>query len=199
MVQKKFFKSFIKFVATGIVLSICTTLFAEEKSGQTRLVELHSSQEFTFVEQSSSIFTIRPLKNELRSIENLKDTEAIGVVFLGNIVLGNNATPLSALRDLSVQISKGLNIDLALITDSTTSKSLAPHELLLLYHPEMVITLALTKVVENTELEEEKETEEENVEDKSINNEHYALIGTYAIPVSPQIIPIVSPVEETAE
>ena len=199
MVQKKFFKSFIKFVATGIVLSICTTLFAEEKSGQTRLVELHSSQEFTFVEQSSSIFTIRPLKNELRSIENLKDTEAIGVVFLGNIVLGNNATPLSALRDLSVQISKGLNIDLALITDSTTSKSLAPHELLLLYHPEMVITLALTKVVENTESEEEKETEEENVEDKSINNEHYALIGTYAIPVSPQIIPIVSPVEETAE
>ena len=132
MVQRKFFKSIVQFVVTSIFLSVCTTLFAEEKSEQTRLVELHSSQEFSFVEQSSSTFKIRPLKSELRSIENLKDAEAIGVVYLGNIVLGNNATPLSALRDLSVQISKGLDMDLALITDSTTSKSLAPHELLLL-------------------------------------------------------------------
>ena len=98
----------------------------------------------------------------MRSIENLKNTEAVGITHLGNLTLSESATPLSVLREISVQISNGLEVDLALITDSTTSKSIQPHEMLLLYHPKLVITLALTKVE---------------------NSDQYTLIGTYAIPV----------------
>ncbi len=78
---------------------------------------------------------------------------------------------------MSVQISSALDVDLALITDSTTSESLKPHEMLLLYHPQLVITLALTKVPES---------------------DTYTLIGTYAIPVTatqPDIAAAVDPAE----
>ncbi|MEM8844220.1 MAG: hypothetical protein AAGB35_04170 [Pseudomonadota bacterium] len=126
-----------------------------------RSIELSSSEEFSFIGQDTAIFTIRPLKESLRSIENLKNTEAIGILYLGRISLGENANTLSALRDISVQLSRGLDVDLALITDSTTSESLEPHEMLLLYHPQLAITLALTKIPES---------------------EEYSLIGTYAIP-----------------
>ena len=136
---------------------------AENEQPTARTIELNPNSDFTFVQQPTSTFTIKPLKPELRSIDNLKHTEAIGVVYLGNVLLEENTTPLNVLRDLSVQISTGLDIDLALITDSTTSKSLEPHELLLLYHPQLVITLALTKIEESNE---------------------YSLIGTYAIPVT---------------
>lgn len=151
--------------------TICSLLFAgiischialANESAIAQSVEVKSSEEFNFIGQDTAIFTIRPLKESLRSIENLKDTEAVGILYLGRIALGENANTLSALRDISVQISRGLDIDLALITDSTTSESLAPHEMLLLYHPQLAITLALTKIPES---------------------EEYSLIGTYAIPV----------------
>ena len=192
----------IRILFTLIALFSFSALFAENNNPDyPRSIELQASEEFTFVQQDTSTFTIRALKTELRSIENLKDVDAIGVSYLGNIVLGKNATPLSALRDVSVQISKGLDIDLALITDSTTSKSLAPHELLLLYHPKLVITLALTKVAIN-EAADNKEADqeaEENTADNAIQNVEYSLIGTYTIPAKPQppLIPAVS--EETAE
>jgi hypothetical protein len=139
-------------------------------------VEVKSSEEFNFIGQDTAIFTIRPLKESLRSIENLKDTEAVGILYLGRISLGENADTLSALRDISVQISRGLDIDLALITDSTTSESLAPHEMLLLYHPQLAITLALTKIPES---------------------EEYSLIGTYAIPVVTKVINATDTPQET--
>ena len=147
----------------ALILSMCYLSFAvAEESTEPRSVEISSSEEFNFVGQDTAIFTIRPLKESLRSIENLKDTEAVGILYLGTITLGENANTLSVLRDISVQISRGLDIDLALITDSTTSESLSPHEMLLLYHPQLAITLALTKVPES---------------------EEYSLIGTYATPV----------------
>jgi len=125
-------------------------------------VKLSSANDFQLLNEEAATLTIRPLKEKLRSIENLKDTEAVGITFLGKLTLNESATPLSALRELSVQISSGLNLDLALITDSTTSESLKPHEMLLLYHPQLVITLALTKIE---------------------GSDEYTLIGTYAIPV----------------
>ena len=151
-----------------LILSLCLTsclnaAFANDAdTPSTRSVELVSSNDFTISNGDVSTLTIRPLKEKLRSIENLKDTQAVGISYLGNLTLSESATPLSALRELSVQISSGLDIDLALITDSNTSQSLQPHEMLLLYHPQLVITLALTKVEGSNE---------------------YTLIGTYAIPV----------------
>lgn len=141
---------------------LCTAYANDADTTATRSVELTSSSDFTILNGGVSTLSIRPLKEKLRAIENLKDTEAVGISYLGNLTLSESATPLSALRELSVQISNGLDIDLALITDSNTSQSLQPHEMLLLYHPQLVITLALTKVEASNE---------------------YTLIGTYAIPV----------------
>lgn len=141
---------------------LSATISADEINSDIRSIVLSSSDDFTILDGDASTFTIKPLKEKLRSIENLKDTEAVGISYLGNLTLAESATPLSALRELSVQISSGLGIDLALITDSTTSQSLLPHEMLLLYHPQLVITLALTKVEDS---------------------DQYTLIGTYAIPV----------------
>ncbi len=154
-------------LVTCLVLSICLAAVVSADDTQTNNVKsitLNSSNEFQLLngDSETSTFTIRPLKEKLRSIENLKDTQAVGITYLGTLSLNESASPLSALRQLSVQISRGLNLDLALITDSTTSESLKPHEMLLLYHPQLVITLALTKIE---------------------NSDDYTLIGTYAIPV----------------
>jgi hypothetical protein len=153
----KIYLSFILFLSCFL-----NTALVADDTPVTRSIELTSSNDFTLLDEEASTLTIKPLKQKLRSIDNLKDTEAVGITYLGNLTLSNSATPLSALRELSVQISNGLDIDLALITDSSTSQSLQPHEMLLLYHPQLVITLALTKVE---------------------NSDQYILIGTYAIPV----------------
>ena len=165
MAQKKYINlpSIILTLLLLTLVSNSTLIANDDIAAEARTVQLASSNEFTLTDNESSVFTIRPLKPSLRSIENLKDTEAVGITYLGALTLGESATPLSALRDISVQISSALDVDLALITDSTTSESLKPHEMLLLYHPQLVITLALTKVPESDE---------------------YTLIGTYAIPVT---------------
>lgn len=149
---------------------ICVYLLNTAIAGDTdntKVIALSSNEDFQFLNDGEASLSIRPLKEKLRSIENLKDTEAVGITFVGTLSLNENATPLSVLRELSVQISRGLNLDLALITDSTTSESLKPHEMLLLYHPQLVITLALTKIEAS---------------------ENYTLIGTYAIPVDKQAL-----------
>ncbi|MEM7303929.1 MAG: hypothetical protein AAF372_00190 [Pseudomonadota bacterium] len=168
-----FRKLFYSLVLTSSLL--CSITFANDDTGP-RSVEITSSEEFNFVGQNTAIFTIRPLKESLRSVENLKDTEAVGIVYLGRITLGEKANTLSVLRDISVQISKGLDIDLALITDSATSESLAPHEMLLLYHPQLAITLALTQIPET---------------------EEYSLMGTYAIPVVTKTVEVAAAPEQT--
>ena len=179
MALKKFI-SFTSRLASLILLVLsCSLPIAANENAiiETRTIQLSSSDEFTLADDENSSFVIRPLKSSLRAIENLKDTEAVGITYLGEITLHENATPLSALRDLSVQISSALDVDLALITDSTTSESLKPHEMLLLYHPQLVITLALTKVPDS---------------------DTYTLIGTYAIPVTanqPDIAAAVDPAE----
>ena len=200
MVQKKYSRLAVYFLYFTFLTLIGINASATEQTPLSpRSVELTSSNEFIFTQQQTATFTIRPLKPQLRTIENLENTEAVGVVYLGDIELTKNATPLSALRDVSLQISKGLGLDLALITDSTTSKSLAPHELLLLYHPELIITLALTRIAEQEPAQEDEvadtqaETEqttnsstensaEQTETDHSLERGQYSLIGTYAIP-----------------
>ena len=138
-------------------------LAAENEYTQTRRIQIDASGEFTFVGQDRAVFTLRPLKPKLRALENLKNTQAVGISYLGKIILTQNATPLSALRDIAVQLTNGLNTNLALITDSVTARSLQPHAMLLLYHPDLVITLALTRAPQS---------------------EEYSLFGSYATPVN---------------
>lgn len=161
MAQKEFFNmlKFYTYALFGIgLLLMVSTSFADN---QPTTVNILSNNEFEFVDQTAAKFTITALNPAHKSIESLQKVDAIGVVYLGNIKLTNNATPLSVLRDVSAQLSQGLAIDFALIADSITSQSLSPHELLMLYHPSMVITLGLTKVA---------------------GSESYSLIGTYAKP-----------------
>jgi len=161
MAQKEFYNMsklyiYITLIA-GLLFFTCTS-FAEDK---TTVIELIASNEFQFVDQNPSAFTIKPLDSAHKSVESLKEVEAIGVVYLGNITLVDDATPLSALREVSAQITRKLDLNFALIADSTTSQSLNPHDLLLLYHPSMTITLGLTKIPDSNA---------------------YSLIGTYAMP-----------------
>lgn len=149
-------------ILIGLLLTTSTS-FAEETP---TTITINSSNEFEFIEQASAEFTINVLNPLHQSIESLQDVNAIGVVYLGNIRLTSNATTLSVLRDVSAQLSQGLHTDFALIADSVTSQSLSPHELLMLYHPSMVITLGLVKVADS---------------------EAYSLIGTYAKPVQPDV------------
>ncbi len=151
------------FFALSIYLLSClgASVVADDNAPITRSVKLTSSNDFTILDDNTSTLSIKPLKEKLRTIENMKNTEAIGISYLGKLTLSENTTPLNVLREISVQISNGLNIDLAVITNSTTSQSLQPHELLLLYHPQLVITLALTKIEDSSQ---------------------YTLIGTYATP-----------------
>ena len=147
-----------------LLINILTSHSAAENDyTQVRHIQVDSSEEFDFVGKERAVFTIRPLKPKLRAIENLQNTQAVGISYLGTIILTRNATPLSALRDISVQISSGLNINLALITDSITSRSLQPHAMLLLYHPSLVITLALTRMPQSNQ---------------------YSLFGSYAAPAN---------------
>ena len=179
MAQKKFINLPRIFLSLLLLTLVGNSLLVadEEIATETRTIQLASSNEFTLADDENSVFVIRPLKPSLRSIENLKDTEAVGITYLGVLTLHESATPLSALRDISVQISSALDVDLALITDSTTSESLKPHEMLLLYSPQFVITLALTKVPET---------------------DTFTLIGTYAIPVSREQ-PEIAAASDTAE
>ena len=154
-------KTFFTF-SLCLLYCLSAAITADDNTPVAKSITLTSSSDFSILSDDTSILVIKPLKKKLRSIENLKDAEAVGITYLGNLTLSESATPLSVLREISVQISNGLDIDLALITDSTTSQSLQPHEMLLLYHPQLVITLALTKVE---------------------NSDQYTLIGTYAIPV----------------
>lgn len=123
-------------------------------------IPIESNGEFSFSDDQMVKFTLRPLKEELRSIDPLMSAQAVGVVYLGKIQLNEPTSALSALRTIAVQVSKALDLDMALVTDSKTSTQMAPNELLLLYHPQVVITLALTR---------------------SVNDERYDIIGTYAI------------------
>jgi hypothetical protein len=159
MAQKEFFNmlKFYNHQLFSLILLLQVSISLADDKPTT--INILANNEFEFIDKTSAKFTITALNPAHKSIESLHKVDAIGVVYLGNIALTGNATPLSVLRDISAQISQGLDLDFTLIADSITSQSLKPHELLMLYHPSMVITLGLTKVA---------------------NSESYSLIGTYA-------------------
>lgn len=161
MAQKEFYNMLKNYFHGLFIVGLLLLASTSYADNQSTTINILSSNEFEFVDQASNSFTITPLDPAHQSVESLQQVDAIGVVYLGKITLIGNATPLSALREVSAQISQGLNVNFALIADSITSQSLNPHELLLLYHPSIAITLGLTKIAES---------------------ESYSLIGTYAKP-----------------
>ena len=146
------------------ILLFSTSSLAESFLAEPKSITLRPGSEFTFIQPDHRAFKLAPLREELRSINTLTQAEAVGVIHLGGIRLAEQAEPMNALRDIAYQISNGLGLDMALITDSATSKEFAPHELLLLYHPKVIITLTLAY---------------------SAETESYDLIGSYAAPKNP--------------
>lgn len=138
-----------------------SSALAESFLAEPKSITLRPGSEFSFTQPNHRAFKLLPLREELRSINTLTQAKAVGVIHLGGIRLADQAESMNALRDIAYQISNALGLDMALITDSATSKEFAPHELLLLYHPKIVITLTLAY---------------------SAETESYDLIGSYAAP-----------------
>lgn len=110
-----------------------------------RTITLESNERFDLVQANSVTFKFQPLSEEARQLEITNDATALGVAYLGQIKLKESITALSALRSIADQIGESLDISFGVIADSNTSEALKANELLLLYHPNVTITLALAR------------------------------------------------------
>lgn len=110
-----------------------------------RTITLKSNERFDLVQASTVTFKFQPLSDDARKLEITNDATALGVAYLGQVTLRENITALSALRSIADQIGESLDISFGVIADSNTSEALKTNELLLLYHPDVTITLALAK------------------------------------------------------
>ncbi|MEJ2114467.1 MAG: hypothetical protein P8X88_00010 [Gammaproteobacteria bacterium] len=120
---------------------------------ENRTIALKSNERFSFVQADSVTFKFQPLSEDARKLEITDEAAALGVAYLGQVKLKENNTTLSALRSIADQIGESLDISFGVIADSNTSEALKANELLLLYHPNVVITLSLIRPDENSEYE----------------------------------------------
>ena len=118
-----------------------------------RTITLKSNERFDLVQANSVNFKFQPLSEDARKLEITNGAAALGVAYLGQIKLKENNTALSALRSVADQIGESLDLSFGVIADSNTSDALKANELLLLYHPDVTITLALVRVNENSDYE----------------------------------------------
>ena len=118
-----------------------------------RTIMLKSNERFDLVQANSVTFKFQPLSEDARKLEITSDASALGVAYLGQIKLKEGNTALAALRSIADQIAESLDISFGVIADSNTSDALKANELLLLYHPNVTITLALAKPDEENDYE----------------------------------------------
>lgn len=118
-----------------------------------RTITLKSNERFDLVQANSVTFKFQPLSEDARKLEITNDAAALGVAYLGQIKLKENNSALSALRSIANQIGESLDISFGVIADSNTSEALKANELLLLYHPNITITLALARPDEGNNYE----------------------------------------------
>jgi len=116
-------------------------------------ITLKSNERFDLVQANTVTFKFQPLSEDARKLEITNYASALGVAYLGQIKLKENNTALSALRSIADQIAESLDISFGVIADSNTSDALKANELLLLYHPNVTITLALAKPDEENDYE----------------------------------------------
>ncbi|MGH1537616.1 MAG: hypothetical protein ACRBDX_06170 [Gammaproteobacteria bacterium] len=118
-----------------------------------RTITLKSNERFDLVQAKSVTFKFQSLSEDARKLEITNGASALGVAYLGQVKLKENHTTLSALRSIADQMGESLDISFGVIADSNTSEALKTNELLLLYHPDVTITLALARVDENSDFE----------------------------------------------
>ena len=118
-----------------------------------RVITLSSNERFDLLQSENVNFKFQPLSEDALKLEVTKDASSLGVAYLGQIKLKENTSALSALRSIADQIGESLDINFGVIADSNTSDALKANELLLLYHPNVTLTLALAKPAENSDYE----------------------------------------------
>ena len=118
-----------------------------------RIITISSNEEFELLHGKSVTFEFKPLANKARALEITKNATSLGVAYLGQLQLREDATALAALRTIADQIGKSLGLRFGVIADSNTSEALKANKLLLLYHPDVTITLILAKPIEQDHYE----------------------------------------------
>ena len=139
------------YILFNLLLAMLDTAYADALEDRT--IALKSNERFSFVQADSVTFKFQPLSEDARMLEITDEAAALGVAYLGQVKLKENNTTLSALRSIADQIGESLDISFGVIADSNTSEALKANELLLLYHPNVVITLILVRPDENSEYE----------------------------------------------
>ena len=134
-----------------LILSALNVSQANELAN--RVITLSSNERFDLLQSESVNFKFQPLSEDARKLEITEGASSLGVAYLGQVKLKENTTALSALRSIADQIGESLDINFGVIADSNTSDALKANELLLLYHPNATITLALSKPAENSDYE----------------------------------------------
>ncbi len=125
-----------------------------------RSIKISGNEKFELLHDDGIAFKFRPLPGHAGAMETTRNASSLGVAYLGQLKLRNNTTALSALRSIANQIGNNLDLRFAVVIDSSTSEALKASQQLLLYHPDIVITLTLLSPVEQG---------------------HYELVCTYAL------------------
>ncbi|MFK7816390.1 MAG: hypothetical protein AB8B92_08640 [Gammaproteobacteria bacterium] len=144
----------MKFKIKIFLLLIVSSVSLVNASGlEDQTITLKSNERFDLVQANTVTFKFQPLSVDARKLEITNDAAALGVAYLGQVKLRENNTALSALRSIADQIGESLDISFGVIADSNTSEALKANELLLLYHPNVTITLALARASEANDYE----------------------------------------------
>ncbi len=182
MVLKKLFNVIPNIMNFKILILLATILLSvptvNSASLESQTITLKSNERFELVQANTVTFKFQPLSEDARKLEITNDATALGVAYLGQVKLRENSTPLSALRSIADQIGESLDISFGVIADSNTSEALKTNELLLLYHPQVTITLALVKPNEAND---------------------YEIICTYALRNAPETTSVNSSITTTTE
>ena len=144
-------------VTTLIIFFFSSNVFAVDMN---RSIKISGNEKFELLHDDGIAFKFRPLPGHAGAMETTRNASSLGVAYLGQLKLRNNTTALSALRSIANQIGNNLDLRFAVVIDSSTSEALKASQQLLLYHPDIVITLTLLSPVEQG---------------------HYELVCTYAL------------------
>lgn len=136
-----------------LLLIVLSASLANASGLEDQTITLKSNERFDLVQANTVTFKFMPLSEDARKLEITNDAAALGVAYLGQVKLRENNTALSALRSIADQIGQSLDISFGVIADSNTSEALKANELLLLYHPNVTITLALARASEANDYE----------------------------------------------
>ncbi len=144
----------MKFKIQIILLLIFLSVSVANAAGlEDQTITLKSNERFDLVQANTVSFKFQPLSEDARNLEITNHATSLGVAYLGQVKLKEHNTALSALRSIADQIGESLDISFGVIADSNTSEALKTNELLLLYHPNVIITLALVRPNEASDYE----------------------------------------------